>query len=38
MWRMSSSYKLSKKSDLAGGMEVEVEGVDDRCERFARGR
>jgi hypothetical protein len=33
---MSSSYKLSNKSDLAGGIEVKVEGVS-RCERFAGG-
>jgi hypothetical protein len=37
MWKTSSSYKLSKQLDLAGGTEVEVEGVD-KCERFAGGR
>jgi hypothetical protein len=37
MWKMSSSYKLSKQPDGAGGTEAEVEGVD-RCERFAGGR
>ena len=34
MWRMSSSYKLSKQQDRAG---VGAGGVD-RCERFAGGR
>jgi len=33
---MSSSYKLSKQLDLAGGIEYDVEGVD-KCERFAGG-
>ena len=38
MWRMSSSYKVSKTPDRTGGIEVDVEGVEDKCARLAGGR